>query len=309
MDKLGAMRIFIRVVEAGTFTRAADTLALPKSSVTRMVQALEKEVGIKLLHRTTRQLTVTQEGAAYYEGALALLEQLEQLDASVAGASRAPQGTIRVEAPGAIVYNILLPALPDFLARFPAVQVDLGVGNRSIDLVAEHVDCVIRLGPLLNDALIARPLGVLPMLTCASAAYLAAHGMPTHPDELNRDHQFIHINAPRSGRHFTNELRRGDELVTIDGRHRLAVNDSSAALIAAKAGLGVASTYGFLVGEHLASGALRRVLPDWDGETIAAHVAYAANRHLASKVRAFIDWVVALFLELQRRPDFCRPER
>jgi len=300
------MTTFIRVVEAGTFTRAADSLGLPKSSVTRSVQSLEKEVGVKLLHRTTRQLTVTQEGAAYYEGALAVLEQLGQLDANVAGAARAPKGGIKVEVPGAVAYNILLPALPRFFARYPDVQIDLGIGNRSIDLIAERVDCVLRLGPLFNEALIARPLAPLAMVTCASAPYVAAHGAPQHPADLaGGGHKLIHIVAPRTGRRFTDTLTRGGESVVIDGEHRIAVNDSSAALVAALAGLGVTTTYRFLAQPHLASGALQQLLPGWDNEVVEAHVAYAANRHLPAKVRVFIDWVIALFHALAT--DTARP--
>jgi DNA-binding transcriptional LysR family regulator len=302
MDKLAAMHTFIRVVEAGTFTRAAETLDLPKSSVTRLIQSLEKEVGVKLLHRTTRQLTVTQEGAAYYEGALAVLEQIGQLDTDVAGTARTPKGTIRIEAPGAVAYNILLPALPDFFARYPDVQVDLGIGNRSIDLIAERIDCVLRLGALLNEALIARPLAPLSMVTCASAAYVAAHGAPRHPHDLRGGgHKLINIVAPRTGRRFTDTLTRAGESIVIDGQQRIAVNDSTAALVAALAGLGVTTTYRFLAQPHLDSGALRQLLPDWDNETVAAHVAYAANRHLPSKVRVFVDWVGMVFQGLAEK--------
>ena len=292
------MQVFVRVVEAGSFTHAADTLGMPKSSVTRLVQALEDSVGVKLLHRTTRRLTVTQEGAAYFDGALALIEQVGLLDASVSAATRAPGGTVKVEAPGAIVYHVLLPALPEFIERYPEVHVDLRVGNRSIDLIAANIDCVIRLGPIVNDMLVARPLGKLPMVTCASPAYLAVHGVPAHPDELNRSHRFIHIAAPSSGRFFTNDLRRGDEVVEIDGQFRLTVNDSTAAMVAARAGLGVVTTYGFLVEDDLRSGALRRLLPEWEGELIAAHVAYVPNRHLASKVRVFVEWTRSVFASL-----------
>ena len=295
MDKLVAMQTFLRVVDAGTFTRAADLMQLPKSTVTRMVQALEKQVGAKLLHRTTRQLSVTEEGAVYYEGAQRLLAELGQLDQSVAGATAAPRGKIKIEAPGAVAYNILIPALPAFFARYPQVQVELGVGNRSIDLIAEQVDCVIRLGPLLNDALIARPLAELAMVTCASAAYLARHGTPAEPAAVERDHTLVQIVSPRSGRGFTDDLHRNGATVTLRGQHQVAVNDSTAALTAALAGLGIVTTYAFLAQPHLNAGTLQVVLPAWQSDPVQAHVAFPVNRHLANKVRVFIEWVIELF--------------
>lgn len=295
MDKLVAMRTFIQVVDAGTFTRAADMLRLPKSTVTRMVQALEKEMGTKLLHRTTRQLSVTEEGAVYYDGAVRLFEQIGQLEQSVAGEGMAPRGRIKVEAAGAVVYNILIPALPDFFACYPQIEVELGVGNRSIDLIAENVDCVIRLGDIINEALIARPLGQLAMVSCASTAYLARHGMPIRPADLEEGHTLIQIVAPRTGRRFTDDVSRDGVTVTLSGAHRLAVNDSTAALMAAVAGLGIVTTYAFLARPHIEAGTLHVVFPDWKGETVPAHVAYPVNRHLPAKARVFIDWVIRLF--------------
>lgn len=298
MDKLVAMRTFIQVVDAGTFTRAADMMNLPKSTITRMVQALEKEIGAKLLHRTTRQLCVTEEGAVYYEGAVRVLDQIGQLDQSVTGAGAAPRGRIKVEAAGAVAYNILIPALPDFFERYPQVQVELGVGNRSIDLIAENVDCVIRLGALINESLIARPLGVLPMISCASTAYLARHGMPAGPSDLEEAHTLIQIVSPRTGRGFTDDVVRDGITVTLKGGHYLAVNDSTAALMAAVAGLGIVTTYAFLARSHIDAGALHILFPDWESEAVEAHIAYPVNRHLPAKVRVFIDWAINLFREL-----------
>jgi len=295
LDKLLAMQTFVQVVDAGTFTRAADVMRMPKSTVTRMVQALEKEVGAKLLHRTTRQLSVTQEGAIYYEGALRLINELGQLEHRVAGATAVPIGRIKVEAPGAIVYSVLLPGLPAFFERYPQVQVELGVGNRTIDLIADHVDCVIRLGPIMNEMLVARPLGSIPMITCASAGYLARCGVPNDLNDVANHHTLIQIVAPSSGRIFTNTLEHDGVEATIEGSYQIAVNDSTAALVAGVAGLGIVTTYEFLVRPYLESGVLQRVLPEWQGEIVQAHVAYPLNRHLPSKLRVFVEWVGELF--------------
>lgn len=295
MDKLDAMQTFIRVVDAGTFTRAADLLNLPKSTVTRQIQALERHLAVKLLHRSSRHLSVTEEGAAYYQGAQKLLDQVGALESGIAGAARTPQGKIRVELPGSVAYHLVIPALPRFFAAYPQVQVELSVGNRSVDLIAESVDCVIRVGPLMNDALIARPLGVLAMVTCATPTYLAMHGHPGHPQELARGHTLIQIASPKSGRAFDQELYRDGAVFVLQGTHQVSVNDSTAALMAGLAGLGVLTTYGFLVERYLTSGELQCVCPTWTGEQIPVHVAYPESRHVSSKVRVFLDWVTALF--------------
>ena len=295
MGKLEAMQTFIRVVDAGTFTRAADLLGVPKSTVSRQVQALEKTLGVRLLHRTSRQLSVTEQGAAYYQGALRLLDQLGILESSVGNTLAAPHGRIRVELPGALAYQLIIPALPDFFDQYPDVQLELSVANRPVDLIAENVDCVIRVGPLMNDSLIARPLGLLGMMSCASPEYLAEFGLPTHPDALDKDHKVIQVVSPKSGRPFASDIASGAERTTLRGAHQIAVNDSAGALVAALAGLGVLTTYAFLVTPHVQVGRLVPLFEQWESAYIPVHVAYSENRHLASKVRVFIDWVVALF--------------
>ncbi|MGI4855905.1 MAG: LysR family transcriptional regulator [Janthinobacterium lividum] len=343
MDKLAAMQTFVRVVDSGAFTRAADLMNVPKSTVTRLVQELEKALGVRLLHRTSRQLTLTQEGRAYYEGAIRVLDDVGALDASVLSATRSPKGRIRVELPGSLAYQVVVPALPDFFARYPDVRVEMSVGNRSVDLIAENLDCVVRIGPLLNDALIARPAGALPLATCASPAYLARHGTPRDPADLGTGHTVVRMTSPRSGRDFRFRLTRGAahgdshvgksagtgigtgaemdgetnaetnaetniETREIQGAHQISVNDAGAALAAGLAGLGVLTTYACLVAPHLRSGALQPLFGGWQGERIPVHVAYPVNRHLTVKVRVFVDWVIALLNGLPEDPDN-RPDK
>jgi len=295
MDRFAAMQAFVGVVNAGTFTRAADLMNVPTSTVTRLVQTLEKELKVKLLHRTSRQLTLTQEGTAYFEGAIEVLEALGSLESSVTSASKAPEGRIRVQLAGSIGYNLIIPRLPDFYARYPDIQIELSVGNRIVDLIAENVDCVLRLGPLQNESLIARPLGFLPLITCASPTYLKRYGTPQHPAELASVHQMIKMTSPTSGRDFNFSLSRGDERVELNGGYQISVDDSSAGLAACLTGLGVLNTYAFMVQPHVVSGALHHLFPDWRGDRIPVHIAYPVNRHLAHKVRVFVDWVASLF--------------
>lgn len=295
MDKLGAMQAFVRVVDAGTFTRAADLLDVPKSAVTRQIQALERLLNVKLLHRTSRRLSLTEAGSHYYQGALKLLDQVSSLESSVAGATQSPRGKVKVDMPGAVAYNLVVPALGSFFEQYPDVQLDLRVGNRTADLIAESVDCVIRVGPLMNDSLIARPLGFLGMTTCATPGYLAKHGIPTHPTQLEAGHTLVQLVSPQSGRAFTHDLKLGDEIITLSGGHQISLNDSTAALTAGLAGLGVLTTYTFLVKAYLESGVLVTVCPEWQGEQIPVHMAFSENRHVVSKVRVFMDWTRELF--------------
>lgn len=295
MDKLDAMQAFVRVVNAGTFTRAADLMNAPKSAITRKIQALEKLLGVKLLHRTSRRLSLTEAGSHYYQGAVKLLDEVNGLESSVAGATQAPRGKVKVEMPGAVAYNLVLPELGSFFELYPDVQLDLQIGNRTADLIAESVDCVIRVGPLMNDSLIARPLGFLGMTTSATPGYLAKHGIPDHPIQLEQGHTLVQLVSPQSGRAFTHDLKRGEEIVTLSGSHQISLNDSTAALAAGLAGLGILTTYTFLVKAHLKSGALVAVCPEWGGERIPVHIAFSENRHVASKVRVFMEWIRELF--------------
>src|SRR6188508_3328723 len=176
MDQIQGMRIFVRVVEAGTFTRAADSLALPKGTVTKQIQALESRLRVKLLNRTTRRVTVTPDGAAYYERTARLLNDLDDIEASMANAQANPSGRLRVDVGSSVARLIIIPALPDFYRRFPDIQLDLGVSDRPVDLVTDNVDCVIRGGELTEQSLVARRIANMPLVAVATPAYLAEHG-------------------------------------------------------------------------------------------------------------------------------------
>ncbi len=174
MDRITAMNTFVRVVEAGSFTKAADTLDLPNATVTRLIQGLEEGLKVRLLHRTTRSVTVTPEGATYYERIVRLLAELTDIESTTAQSLAKPSGRIRVEAAAAMSSMVILPALGDFYRAYPDVQVDLGVGNRVADLVAEGVDCAIRAGQVTEQALVARRIGEFHFTTCATPDVLVA---------------------------------------------------------------------------------------------------------------------------------------
>ncbi len=295
MDKFSAMQAFVRVVEAGTFTKAADSMAMPKPTITRLIQTLEKELDTKLLNRTTRKVTVTADGAAYYERAGRLLSEMEELEASMSRAKANPRGRLRVDIPSSLGLTVIIPALPDFYARYPDIQLDLGVSDRPVDIIAENVDCVVRGGELIDQSLVARRIGEFYLMSCASPAYLKRHGTPQHPAELEDNHRMIRYASPRNGKLFSFEYYKDGETIEVGGNYLLSVNDSRAGVVAALAGLGVLHTATFQVQDYISTGVLEPLFTGWCTESIPLHVVYPPNRHLSNKVRVFVDWVAELF--------------
>lgn len=296
-NQMQAMRVFVRVVEAGTFTKAADSLRIPKPTVTKLIQALENHLRIKLLNRTTRRVSVTPDGSAYYERVVRLLGDLDDIESSVTHAKEKPRGRLRIDAGAAVTNYIILPALPDFLAKYPDIAVECGVSDRPADLVGDNVDCVIRGGPLLEPSLVARHVGDMRWVTCATPAYLAKHGRPTHPTDLEAGHVLAGYFFPRSGRMRPLIFERDGKRIEIPPNPRVAVNDSSAHFASLRAGLGLGQIISFIVKSGGAQDELVPVLQDWQPAPMPVHVLYPANRHLSIKVRVFIEWVADLFAQ------------
>src|SRR5882762_4573584 len=191
MDHMAAMRAFVRVVEVGTFTRAAQLLSIPKPTLSKLIQGLEAHLRTRLLNRTTRRVTVTADGAAYYERVISILADVDELDGSMTLSQASPKGRLRIDIGTSLALLILIPALPQFHARYPDIQIDLGVSDRPVDLVGENVDCVVRAGEITDQSLIARRIAEFGFVSCASPAYLAQYGEPRHPTELERGHFII----------------------------------------------------------------------------------------------------------------------
>ena len=312
MDKFSAMQAFIRVVEAGTFTKAADSMALPKPRVTRLIQMLETDLQTKLLNRTTRRVTVTADGAAYYERAVRVMGEMDELESSMSHARANPRGRLKVDSSAAVAIPILIPALPDFHAKYPDIRLELGVSDRPVDLLSENVDCVLRGGELTDQSLVARRIGEASLITCATPAYLQRQGVPRHPldlDDPETGHRLIKYFSPRTGRPYPFTYARQGEKVEVDGFHQIALDDAAAIVAAGLAGLGVMQALTFLVQQHISSGALEPLLLDWSSDIIPLHVVYPPNRHLSNKVRVFVDWVAELFAGhdlVQRKSSFPR---
>jgi LysR family transcriptional regulator, regulator for bpeEF and oprC len=295
MDQIQTMRVFARVVEAGTFTKAAESLDLPKGTVTKLVQHLEGRLKVKLLNRTTRRVTVTPDGAAYYERTARLLNDLDDIEASMTNAQANPSGRLRVDVGASVARLIVIPALPGFYQRYPDIQLDLGVGDRPVDLISDNIDCVIRGGDLLEQSLVARRIGNLALVTVASPAYLKRHGVPQHPDDLENGHSTVSFFSARTGRAHSHVFSKDGEMIELAGRYKISVNDSNAHIASVLAGLGISQTAAFAAAPYLATGELVQVLPEWSRPPIPVHVVYPPNRHLSAKVRAFVDWAAELF--------------
>ncbi|HVR49132.1 MAG TPA: LysR family transcriptional regulator [Pseudorhodoferax sp.] len=302
MDKFSAMRAFVRVVEAGNFTKAADSLGVPKAQMSRLVQLLEEELKTQLLNRTTRRVTVTADGAVYYDRATQLLDELEELESSMSRAKATPRGVLRVDAPSAIASLILIPALADFCVRYPDIHIDVGVSDKPVDLIGGNVDCVFRAGEVSDQSLVARRIGEIGRFLCASPEYLKRHGVPQHPSDLEDDRHFVVNYFSHGSERLTYVLQRGAEQYRVHARSAVAVNDASAMLAAGLAGLGIARTAPFMAKPHLAAGTLTAVLPEWSAGAWPLYVVYPPNRHISVKLRVFIDWAAELFARTLNAP-------
>lgn len=302
MDQVAALRAFVRIVETGSFTQAAAGLGTPKATVSKLLQQLEAHLRTKLLSRTTRRLAVTADGAAYYERAARLLHDLEELDASVTASQARPKGRLRVDASSSIAQGIIMPALGGFFARYPDIQLEVGTSDRATDLVADNVDCVIRAGVIGDLSLIARRVAEMHMATCAAPAYLHAHGTPADPRALEQDH--VGVGYLKQGLAEPHPLKfvRGGEALEVAVRYQVTVNEAQTYLAAGLAGHGILQVPHFMVRQHLESGALREVLPEWSVPPLPLHVVYSPSRHLSTRLRVFVDWAAALFAKVEFAP-------
>ena len=295
MDQLLAIRAFSRVVEAGNFTKAADSLRMPKATVSKLVRALEAHLGVQLLSRTTRRVAVTPEGAAYYEKGARVMKELEDIDASFSAAKGRPRGHLRVDVGSSVASRLLLPALPRFLERYPEIRIDFGVSDREIDLIADNVDCVIRGGPMTDMALISRTIGRASWVTCATPDYVERFGTPKHPRDLEKNHRVVNYVSARTGRVFPMRFSDGQRSIEVTARHVVGVNESNAHFAAGLAGLGVMQTFSFLARPAVDRGELVSLLARFQPPSYTFHLAYPPNRHVSTRLRVFIDWVAQLF--------------
>ena len=293
MDRFEAMEIFTRVVEANSFTKVSESLDLPRAKVSRTIQALEEHVGVRLLNRSTRQVSVTEDGAAFYERCVSILAEVADAESSLSNKRENPAGTIRVDTSGTLARALLLPALDDFYRQYPEIDVRLGLADRNIDLIQDGVDCVIRMGTPEESSLVARRIGHARIVTCASPAYLEKHGTPTTLDELAQ-HRAVNYVSARSGKTFPFEYEVNGDIAKVTLNSVLAVNDGSVYIGAAALGHGIIQPSRFMVAELINEGALKEILTNYTSPGTPLSILYAHRRNLSSRLRAFIDWVSEL---------------
>ncbi|MFM0133079.1 LysR family transcriptional regulator [Paraburkholderia sediminicola] len=293
MDKVSAMKAYVQVVEATSFTRAAEVLHTSAVYVTRMVQALESDLGVKLLNRTTRRSKPTDAGLRYYERCVALLRDLEEMDADAQASKGSNSGRVRVSMPSLVAKPIVIPELPKFLAHNPGIQLDISIADQHLDLIEEGLDCAVRVGPVIEPGLVAKKVGAYKTLTYASPDYIQAYGEPFTLEDLS-DHIGVSY-VMKSGRIRSWEFLEGNEFRTVPLKSAIVVNDADAYVACGLAGLGLIQGGTFILDAHVRSGRLNRVLRDYPSNPRPVSVVYMPNRTRPKRVDIFIDWLVDLY--------------
>jgi len=292
MDRFDAMRVFARIVERRSFTKAADDLGLPRSSVTDAVQGLEARLGVRLLQRTTRQVSPTLDGEAYYQRCVSLIADLEDAEGAFVGAK--PSGLIRVDLHGTQARHFLLPGLPRFRELYPDIRLHFSEAHQPVDLIREGLDCILRAGELSDSPLIRRRLATLDRGTFASPTYLRRQGTPASPDDLD-GHEMIGLLAPDSPEisPFTFKVGATERRVTLPAM--MTVTGPETNVAAACVGLGLIQVPRYRVAPELASGTLVEILADFPPTPLPVHALYSHKRQLSPRLRVFIDWVAEQF--------------
>ncbi|MBB5606398.1 MULTISPECIES: LysR family transcriptional regulator [unclassified Janthinobacterium] len=297
MDRIQAMQVFLRVVETNSFNKAAETLSMAPSSVTSIIKSLESHLQVRLLHRTTRSLSLTPEGERYYQRSRDILQAIDDTESDLQHRASRPRGRLRVDMPGTVARALVLPRLKEFFALYPDIHLMLGMNDRPMDLVQEGIDCVLRTGELRDSSLVARRLGAFQWITCGAPAYFEAHGEPQSVDQL-REHQAVQYFSGSTGRisefHF---LQDGKE-IAVPMAGQVAVNDTDSYIDCCLHGYGLIQLAAHLVREDLASGKLREVLAGGRRAPVPISLVYPHNRHLSPAVRVFTDWLLDICTDL-----------
>ncbi len=293
MDKIHAMQLFVRVAELESFSRAAESLGVPKGSVSRQIQALENQLGTQLLHRTTRRVSLTQDGMVYYERAKDLLTNLDELDGLFLLDPASISGRLRVDMPVAVARNLVIPRLPQFLQQYPGIELELSSSDRLVDVIREGFDCVVRVGTLKDSGLIARPLGKLSVINCASPDYLARFGYPESLDDL-ASHAVVHYTLNLGSRAQGFEYYDGEQTHWIKTGGILTVNSTETYQASAIAGLGIIQVPRIGARDALRAKKLLEILPQYRPRPMPVSLIYPHRRNLSRRVHLFMEWLTGL---------------
>lgn len=295
MTDLAGISTFVAVAERGGFSAAARALGLSKSAVSKQIARLEERLGARLFNRTTRRLSLTEIGQAYFERCRRIIDEADEAEQAVTQLHAEPRGTLRISAP--VSFGILHVArvLPGFMARYPDLHVDMELNDRRVDVIEEGLDLAIRVGDMAASTLVARRLGPCRFVVVASPGYWAEHGRPMHPSDLARHNCLKYVLRPRPGEFQFSPRSAPDETIAVTTQGRLVSNNGDLLMTAALAGGGVYICPTFFCAAPLADGRLQRALDDYILPETGIHAVWPPNRHLSAKVRAFVDYLVAAF--------------
>jgi DNA-binding transcriptional LysR family regulator len=296
MDRIDVMRLFVRIVDRGSFAQAARDLSVPRPTATHAIQRLEAELGVRLLERTTRTVRPTLDGAMYQKRCIQVLADIDELTSAFTHAE--PKGPLRVDMQGTIARFFILPALPGFATRYPDIALVLSEADRMVDLVAEGFDCVVRAGELADSSLVARRIASFEQVTLASPSYLRKHGVPLTPDHLG-GHRMVAYTASSTGQPYPMEFMVAGQQVDMPLPYDIVVRGAEIYTASAVAGFGLIQVPRYRVEHQIASGELVPLLQDFPPPRMPVSVLYPHSRHLSSRLRVFIDWLVALFASAQ----------
>lgn len=286
------MRLFVRIVERGSFAQAARDLVMPRPTATHAIQHLEADLGVRLLERTTRSVRPTLDGALYHERCVRLLADLDEMESVFRNPE--PKGPLRVDMQGTIARFFILPALPGFMARYPGIALNLSESDRMVDLITEGFDCVVRAGDLPDSSLMGRRVTVFEQVTLASPDYLARYGTPATPDDLD-GHRMVAYSTSATGKPYPLDFTVNGQLREIPLPFDVVVRGAEIYTAAGVAGLGLIQVPRYRVAEQIATGKLVPILEDFPPERMPVSVLYPQNRHLSPRVRVFIDWLAGVF--------------
>ena len=292
MDRFEAMRAFVRIVERRSFTLAAQDIGVPRSTVTQIIKQLEARLGVRLLQRTTRTVSPTLDGEAYYRRCMAIIDDIEDAEGAFGGTK--PKGMLRIEVQGTLARRFLMPGLPDFFARYPEIEITMSEGDRYVDIVREGVDCVLRFGALPDSDMVARRLGLLRRMTYASPDYVAQFGSPADIEAL-AGHRMVGLRRLSTGALEPLQFTRADKLHSVMLPAPMSVSGPESYITSARLGLGLVQMPNFHAVDDLARGTLVRALPDFPPPSVPVSLLYPPNRQLSPRVRVFIDWAAEEF--------------
>ncbi|AHG46623.1 transcriptional regulator [Rhizobium leguminosarum bv. trifolii CB782] len=302
MDRFDAMRVFCRIMERRSFTLAAEDTGLPRSTVTDAVKQLEARLGVRLLQRTTRHVSPTLDGEAYYQRCLSILADVEDAEGAFAGAK--PRGMLRVDVHGTLARHFVLPSLPSFLETYPDIEFYMSEGDRLVDLVREGIDCVLRVGTPGDSDMIIRRVAMLDEITLASPDYIASHGLPQHPDRL-AGHRMVGFRSSGTGSPLPLEFIVDGVVREITIPATVTVNAAETYISAARIGLGLIQIPRYHAEKDLAEATLIHVLEDFPLTPTPVSLLYPRNRQLSPRVRVFIDWLVKVFARQKSENALC----